>query len=77
MEVMVVVRCVVVCWSLCGCVRCVMMCCSCNRCLFFFRSFVRSFVCLFCEVAVYFLRFYDMELVLKNVRAEIRWEVSM
>ena len=34
---------------------------------------VRSlFVRLFCKVAVYFLRFYDMELVLQHVRAEIR-----
>ena len=54
----------------------VVVVCGCVLSLVFFRSFIRSFflsfVRLFCEVAVYFLWMYNMELVLQHVRAEMR-----
>ena len=52
--------CVVVC-----CVCVMMMCCRVASC----------FVCLFCEVAVYFLRLYDMELVL-TLRVGARYHLN-
>ena len=48
----------------------VVVVCGCVLSLLF--SFVCSFVRLFCEVAVYFLWMYNMELVLQHVRAEMR-----